>query len=151
MLSTDILRENVTTPIKFLSKVRGVTLTRMEQLAEFVRRTRKEKGLSTPDVERNSGYKISDGYVSQIENLYIKNVSPEKLAALAKGLGVTEEEVFAAARGKTPNRDVITDEKFELLSLKFGTLDGRQKAKAEVLIEVLERELERLANEKQEQ
>lgn len=122
-----------------------------ENLAEFVRRVRNEKGLSTPDVERLSGNRITDGYVSRIENNGVRNVSPEKLSALAKGLGVTEEEVFAAARGKTPNRHVITDEKFELLSLKFGTLDGRQKAKAEVLIDVLERELERLSNEKQEQ
>ncbi|MBK8810687.1 MAG: helix-turn-helix domain-containing protein [Acidobacteria bacterium] len=131
----------------FLSKVGNVT----ENLAEFVRRVRNEKGLSTPDVERLSGNRITDGYVSRIENNGVRNVSPEKLSALAKGLGVTEEEVFAAARGKTPNRHVITDEKFELLSLKFGTLDGRQKAKAEVLIDVLERELERLSNEKQEQ
>lgn len=70
-----------------------------EGLADYVRRVRREKGLSTLDVERNSGNRITDGYVSQIENGYVKNVSPEKLTALAKGLDVLEDDIFAVARG----------------------------------------------------
>lgn len=116
-----------------------------EKLADFVRRTRNEKGLSTPDVERLSNFSITDGYVSRIENDGVKNVSPEKLSALAKGLGVTEEEVFAVARGKIPNKQLVTEERFELLRIKFSELQGSNKAKAEVLVETLERELNRMA------
>lgn len=146
-LSTTLLRIIPSTSKKKLSKVRNVNKTRMEQLADFVRKTRDVKGLSTTDVEKNSGKQITDGYVSQIENLYVKNVSPEKLSALAKGLGVTEEEVFAIARGKVPNVNTIIDERFETLSLKFGGLKPSKKVKAEVLIDVLEREIERMAKE----
>lgn len=145
-LSTTLIGKSLNESRRFISIVGNVT----ETLADFVRRIRKEKGLSTPDVERQSGFTITDGYVSRIENNGVKNVSPEKLTALAKGLGVTESEVFSIARGKTPNQNAVVDEKFELLSLKFGELNGERKAKAEVLIDVLERELERLVNENQE-
>lgn len=73
----------------------------IEPLADYVRRVRHEKRLSTTDVENQSGGAISDAYVTRIENGYVKNVSPEKLAALAKGLGISEDEIFAVARGKS--------------------------------------------------
>ena len=81
-----------------------------ENLSDFVRRVRREKSLSTLDVERNSGNRITDGYVSQIENGYVKNVSPEKLQALAKGLSVSEEEIFAVVRGAKTVGDMPLDE-----------------------------------------
>lgn len=81
-----------------------------ESLSDYVRRVRSEKRLSTLDVERNSGNRITDGYVSQIENGYVKNVSPEKLQALARGLAVSEEEIFAVARGAKTVGDMPLDE-----------------------------------------
>lgn len=81
-----------------------------ENLSDFVRRVRSEKGLSTLDVERNSSNRITDGYVSQIENGYVKNVSPEKLQALAKGLAVSEDEIFAVARGSKTVGELPLDE-----------------------------------------
>ena len=74
-------------------------------LADYVRRVRREKAVSTMSVSKKSGGAISDGYVSRIENSQVKNVSLEKLRALAKGLDVSEEEVFAVARGHTSPAD----------------------------------------------
>lgn len=49
----------------------------VENLRDYVRRVRREKGLSTTEVERRSGRKISDAYVTKIENdESLKNVSP---------------------------------------------------------------------------
>lgn len=118
-----------------------------ENLADFVRKIRNEKRLSTPDVERLSNFEITDGYVSRIENSGVKNVSPEKLSALAKGLGVTEEEIFAIARGKNPNEQAKAEERFISLSVKFTELKGQNRERAEFLIEVLEREIARMAIE----
>lgn len=101
-----------------------------EKLGAFVRRTRHEKGLSTLDVERKSNFKISDGYVSRIENEGVKNVSPQKLTALAKGLGATEEELFAVVRGKDPNEAALAEERFRLLSAKFSKFTGEKKTRA---------------------
>jgi len=141
-MSTTTLREFLSTDKKNLSKVRNVDLEQQKKLAEFVRKTRKEKGLSTPDVERNSGNTITDGYVSQIENLYIKNVSPEKLTALAKGLGIAEEEIFSIVRGKEPNPEAMVEERFKLISLKFRDATGDKRRDAESLVRALERALQ---------
>lgn len=87
--------------IDYDSKFTPVNSKRIETLPDYVRRIRIEKRLSTVDVEKQSGNRISDSYVTRIENGYVKNVSPEKLQALAKGLGVTEDEIFAVVRGKS--------------------------------------------------
>lgn len=84
--------------------------SRREDLADYVRRIRAEKGFSTAEVEKNSRFTITDGYVSRIENRYVKNVSPEKLQALAKGLSVSEDEIFAVARGAKTVGDLPLDE-----------------------------------------
>ena len=121
-------------------------------LGDFVRKVRNDKGLSTTEVERRSrqgGKKgISNAYISQIENNYIQNVSPDKLKALAFGLGITEQEIFDIVRGESPNRETVIDRQFENLSLKFSGLPPSKKEKAQALIDLMDREIERLANEK---
>lgn len=73
-----------------------------EDLADFVRRIRLERRLSTRDVGRRSAGEISYGYVSQIENRTVlgSGVSPGRLMALARGLGIPDDEIFAIARGR---------------------------------------------------
>jgi transcriptional regulator with XRE-family HTH domain len=142
-MSTTIVVDIHTKIIDIFLKVGTV----QENLADFVRRIRNEKRLSTPDVERLSNFKITDGYVSRIENNGVKNVSPEKLSALAKGLGVTEEEIFAVVRGRNPNEQSKTEERFRLLGKKFNDLDEEYKTKIEFLVEILEREIARATKE----
>ncbi|MET0646406.1 MAG: helix-turn-helix domain-containing protein [Pyrinomonadaceae bacterium] len=84
---------------------------RSENLAEYVRRVRVQvRDFSLSEVERNSGGGIDGSYVSRIENGLVKNVTPEKLKALAKGLEVSEEEIFAVARGKPLDYEDPLDE-----------------------------------------
>lgn len=82
-----------------------------EPLALFVKRIRQEKKMSLADVERNSrrtGPGISNGYVSQIENGLMTNPSIDALRGLAQGLGISEDLIFAIARGKSPeDPDVV--------------------------------------------
>ena len=117
------------------------------KLQDFVRRVIDDKNLTYRDVADRSNKLISHSTVYDIISGRNLNPSPKVLRGLAKGLGVTEEEIFSLVRNKAPNTDVQSQEKFELLSLKFNELKGTNKAKAEVLIEVLERELERMASE----
>jgi transcriptional regulator with XRE-family HTH domain len=72
-------------------------------LGDFVKLTMRRKGLTLRDVERNSGGKITDGYVSGIINGEAKNLTVEKLKALAAGLGVEADDLFKAACG-SPNQ-----------------------------------------------
>lgn len=100
-MSTTAVERTPTKGIDHDSRLSSVNSSKPESLSDYVRRIRQEKNLSTPDVERLSGGKITDAYVSRIENGHVKNVSPEKLMALAKGLQVPEDEIFSIARGKS--------------------------------------------------
>jgi transcriptional regulator with XRE-family HTH domain len=70
-----------------------------ESLADFVRRIRHERRLSLEEVERRAGHRIGRTYINRIEIGESTNPSPRKLQALAIGLGVLEEELFARVRG----------------------------------------------------
>ncbi|HJZ68204.1 MAG TPA: helix-turn-helix transcriptional regulator [Blastocatellia bacterium] len=70
-----------------------------ENLRDYVKRITKLKGLSNRDVQRLSGGKITDSYVASIKIGRAHNLSAEKLAALAEGLGVDLDELFHIACG----------------------------------------------------
>jgi transcriptional regulator with XRE-family HTH domain len=73
---------------------------RHENLSDFIRRIRREKELPLEQVVRNSGNLIAGSYINRIENGLVANPSTAKLKAIAKGLGISDEEIFAVARGK---------------------------------------------------
>jgi transcriptional regulator with XRE-family HTH domain len=73
-----------------------------EKLGDYVRRVMRQKQLKLRDVERRAGGEITNGYISGIINGRIKNVSLDKLKALAKGLEVDVYELFSAAMGDAP-------------------------------------------------
>lgn len=98
-------------------------------LAEFVRAKRAEKKISAGDVERNSGGRISDAYVLRIENGQVANVSPEKLDALADGLGVSADDIYRIARGLPPEKP---KERLEILAETFGGEDLTEQDWAEI-------------------
>jgi transcriptional regulator with XRE-family HTH domain len=105
-------------------------------LAEYVRRARVDRKLSTIDVERESGGRISSSYVSRIENGMIANVSPEKLDALAAGLGIPAEDLYRVARGLSPERP---KERLEMLAETFGgdELTERDWAEIEAVVKTM--------------
>jgi len=71
---------------------------RTNNLAMYVARILREKRLSRHDVQVMSGWKITDAYVSSIVRGRARNLSVDKLQALARGLGVDEDEIFKVAR-----------------------------------------------------
>lgn len=117
------------------------------KISDFVRQTIHKKGLSYRKVADKSGGLITHSTVSDVVNERVTNLSSQTISGLAKGLGVTEQEVFDIVRGKQPNKETKVSERFELLSLKFGALKPSKQSRAEVLVDVLDRELERMANE----
>lgn len=58
-----------------------------------------------------SGHKIAGSYVSRIENGVARNPSKDKLVGIAKGLGISEEGVFAVARGKSLDEPTAREQK----------------------------------------
>ena len=120
----------------------------VNNLADFVRAELAIKGLKYRDVAERSGGLISHSAVYDIINGRSLNPKTDTLKALAKGLGVAEELIFAAARGKSPNGEKIAHEQFENLSLKFSGIPSTKKERAQALLDMLDREFDRLANEK---
>jgi transcriptional regulator with XRE-family HTH domain len=70
-------------------------------LDEYVKRVMKLKGLTQKDVQRLSGGRITDGYVASITTGRARNLSVDKIGALAEGLGVDTVELFHVACGTT--------------------------------------------------
>ncbi|MCA1567267.1 MAG: helix-turn-helix domain-containing protein [Acidobacteria bacterium] len=115
-----------------------------ESLADYVRRLRvKEKKLSLTDVERNSGGGIDASYVNRIENGIVTNVTPEKLSALAKGLQVSEDEIFAVARGKSLNGAEVFDSEIAVLFNGFDELSDEDKLELLATVKMLANEVQR--------
>ena len=73
-------------------------------LSRYVERVMKEKHLSRRDVKLRSGGEITDSYVSGIISGTAKNLSVDKLKALARGLRVREIELIRVAFGLSDER-----------------------------------------------
>jgi transcriptional regulator with XRE-family HTH domain len=77
----------------------------VEDLRQYVKRTLKLKRLSLRDVQRRSGGDITQGYVGAIIKGTNSNLTVDKLKALARGLGVDEDEIFLVARGAAGQKE----------------------------------------------
>jgi transcriptional regulator with XRE-family HTH domain len=129
-------------------KLRAVTKkAEVGDLAEYVRAVRTRKGLSVRDVAENSGGLISSGYVSQIENRYVRSVTTEKLRALARGLGCSDEELIRAAASGfgASGEDEIRDSVLYKVHQRLKTASDQNKRVAEEVLEMLLDRLDRQA------
>ena len=81
-----------------------------------------ERRLSGYEIERRSSRKISQSYFNRIKAGQIVNPSPEKLKAIADGMGISEEHLFAIVRGITPDSKSIAHEGLNLIFKKFEQL-----------------------------
>ncbi len=116
-----------------------------ERLDLYVRRVMREKNLGVADVERRADGEISDSYVHGIMSGKVKgSQTVVKLKALAHGLGVNEDEVFAVARGLSPHlQPRFHNGEFARLAALFETLPDHEKSELRVLLETLAHEIER--------
>jgi transcriptional regulator with XRE-family HTH domain len=123
-------------------------VTGPEALSDYVRRIAFEKRLSYREIAKRTGQRISHGTVSDIINRRSKDIKAETLKALAVGLGVPEEEVFAIARGKDPEGNPNFKKwKFAALFDEAEQLTPEQMAKFEILMEMARREVQRMLQE----
>lgn len=132
--------------------IHPVVLNERETLADYVRRLIRDKDLSYRQVAQRSGGEISHATVSDIINGRITNPSTSTLVALAKGLGVPVEEVFAVARGKDPEGDPnFKNWKFAALFDEAQQLTPEQMTRFEIIMEMARREVQRMIQEQDQQ
>ena len=108
-----------------------------ETLAQYVTRVIKEKKLTHQEVRKLARGKITDGYVRGIMTGKARNLSVDKLKALASGLGVSEDEIFRVARGLPPDSDNRSQEHESNYRLIVNLMSASLKNKplAELLVE----------------
>lgn len=124
-------------------------------LSSYVRLKLIEKNLTTRDVQERSaagGEKITQSYVSQIVSGTAKNLTLTKLRALARGLGVPVAEVISKAYGETESDDLaFAQSRFAEVYYKFEELKDENKQSVLYLLDILEREIERLRKKERSQ
>lgn len=110
-----------------------------------------EKELNYRQVAERSGGLISHTTVFDVVNLRSKDVKAKTLRGLAKGLGVSEDEIFSVTRGKSPT-DNPDFKKWKFASLfdEAEQLTPEQMAKFEILMEMARREVQRMLQEQAE-
>jgi transcriptional regulator with XRE-family HTH domain len=72
----------------------------MEKLRAYIEEVIKKEGLNNAEIQRRSEGEITDSYLIDIRKGKTKHISVEKLNALAKGLGVSNIELFRIASGE---------------------------------------------------
>lgn len=122
---------------------------RDKNLASYVRRIMVDKRISSYKVAKASGDAIEQSYVNRIKNGANTNPSPAKLRALAKGLGVSEEELFNVARGISPSGEDITHMRLRSINFAYdGMPKGKKRERVDYLIEMVDREIGRIIAER---
>lgn len=72
---------------------------KVETLSQYVRRILAEKQLTHKSVEERSEKGITDAYIGSIVKGKARNLSVDRLKALAVGLDEPEDDIFNVARG----------------------------------------------------
>jgi transcriptional regulator with XRE-family HTH domain len=102
-------------------------------LAEYVARVMAEKKLSAMKVQKNSNGQISDTYVLKIRAGRVPRPSMSRLKALAKGLKVSEKELFREAGADveaTAGKEWTAKESHELIGALLTNKELREAALA---------------------
>jgi len=120
-------------------------MIKRDGLCNYVRRILKEKEMTFSDVERRSEKSISDSYVHGISSGNIRNLSLDKLSALARGLGVTETQLFFAGCGLSlTDLEEFDGSELAYLLYKYRELSVEDRTQLRSLLAILDREIDRL-------
>ena len=95
-------------------------------VGEVVRRLRDEKHITQRELEKLTAGAVSRGYVANLERAKIKMPSPEKLAALAKALGVTRRYILEQT-GMAEPLDMTDPYIVELADIFAGLTDEEKE------------------------
>lgn len=117
--------------------------TQRGSLSRYVERVIKEKHLSRRDVQLRSGGEITESYVSGIISGTFRNLSIDKLKALARGLRVPEKQLVRVALELSEEQEIGTskasasDKSHNLLLLDIAKKNFIGADVAEIVHEVL--------------
>lgn len=126
-----------------------VSVNLQGKISDFVRETIRDKGLSYRKVAANSGGLITHSTVSDVINERVSNLSSKTIEGLAKGLGVPEEKIFAFVRGENLSTSDVERIEIEAMYRKRKSLSPARKEAFKRILDMVDRELDRLYEEEQ--
>jgi transcriptional regulator with XRE-family HTH domain len=115
----------------------------IESLADYVRRVRAERGWSLAEVEQRSGGGIGRTHINRIETGEATNPSPRKLQALARGLDVSEDELFERARGVDTNEKDFEQSEIAALFYDYKNLSEADQGELKAIWDMLKADIQR--------
>lgn len=122
--------------------LRGVSRKHDEDLADYLRQKLND-GATLRGIEERSEGGITHSYLSKLLSGAASNPSRDKLKAIARGLGVPEEEVFAAAQGRARSESEVFDSEIYVMFRGFDELSDEDKADLLGTIRMLAAEVQR--------
>lgn len=144
-MSSKFYKKSIKADVKHV--IQSVVNNGHQNLADFVRQKISDNELSYRDVAARSNGLISHGTVGDIISGKNLNPSPKTIKGLAKGLNVSEDELFNIVRGKKLSDDEYEESLFQSLYYKHNRLTPRKKAEFKRILEMVDRELDRLEQE----
>lgn len=121
-----------------------LVIDRKSLLADYVRRTKEQKRLTYDEIASRAGLSIST--VNEIANNKHGNVTAPTLLALAKGLGVPEQEIIDIAMGNPAKED--SDWRESTLYELYKRTKTADKTKKKLVDEVIQMLLDRLEKDR---
>lgn len=118
------------------------TVPRRGLLSQYVYHLTIEKGLTPTDIERRTAGQTSYSLIAGIAAGDFNNVRWQTLRALARGLGVAAERLFAVAIGAASEEYRESD--FLTLHNTYLDLTADRRSAIDSLLRLLHREIERL-------
>lgn len=122
--------------------LRGVSRKHDEELADYLRQKLNE-GATLRGIEERSEGSITHSYLSKLLSGAASNPSRDKLKAIALGLGVPEDEVFAAAQGRTRSESEVFDSEIYLMLKGYDELSDKDKSELLPTVRMLSAEIRR--------
>lgn len=145
-MSSNLLHE-ISSRLVVQRATRFVVRNGREAVGRWIEAERDGRGWRNAEIARRSGgYIKSPSTVGNIINGNVETVSEDTMRGLSKAFKVPLEKVFEIYYGK-PKPKPETGTRFAELALKFDRLPDNKKVNGEALVELLEREFDRLAED----
>lgn len=115
-------------------------MQRLDALATTVRAEMDRQKLNTykvADRAAQRGHKIVHGTVWNVINQNVKEVKDKTIVAIARGLGIQEDDLFSVLRGNLLSEQV-SDERFKRIAKGYAQLSEAEKQTLEPFLAAIE-------------
>lgn len=131
----------------YVKPVINFVMQDLQALAEFIKAEMDKQNLNSREVSARSGGLISHMTVWNIINESSKEVKARSITGLARGLKISEDKIYEVLRRTKVSDKEFNDSDFAALYFKYNKLSPKKKIEFKGILQIVDRELDRLSNE----